>query len=658
MSARESTRLPSTIPHVQPPQADGLADRGISYEQLINAYAAELGQALREKGKSDQLVKNHRTAITRWMEHFGLAKDDPVGPELDREFKTDLSKFLEAIQSEYGPQTLKDRKYQLTNWHEAFVRLSGSDGLPADFFDALTFLFESTGAKVYTVARATGVPDTNIRHWLNRRRQHYPSRNSHEYLAALEVYFGIPSGALRCRAGRHKASAGADATPVKTEFGKKISGLKQSPYRLKSFPAELQKEWDDFVRYKTGDVFYLKRRKLKRNESWRIRKDMRCPSADIALTYVQGFYGYLCLAPDAADEKRCGRGFIPSELSLALLADPDLVGDYLLFRKARSGDYTTETLSTLTFCKSLVLPEFGYLRQQSQFGSKLSTKVPTGEWDRWCEQSYQSFLTTSGEIVIPKPKFPFEKIKGLLAQEHPIAALRDFAMRLEADAPPVHHHPRLRATHARNVFLVRLLTSNPLRVHHFSIMTYRPDNSGNLYQKKVKGEWRWCLRFPPESFKNEKGAAKDRPYDMEIPFSVWPSLENYLFNHRRYLYGSAESDYVFRAGGGPSSSEKGLEPAEPVSEETISQQIRNLTKDYFPGHPGFGPHSFRHIVATDYIKHHPEGYNVAASILHDLPDTVRVAYSWVTPAETFSHWLAYHELIMSGQLGADGGARR
>lgn len=659
MSARESTRLPSTIPHAPPPPGAVETACEITYEQLIKDYTAELKKALKENGKSDQTAKNHGAAIARWMNHLGLAKTDPVGPELGGGFKAALSEFLEAVQPEYGPQTLKDRKYQLTNWHEAFVRLSGRDGLPADFMDALNFLFERAGVRIYAVSRATGVPDNTIRHWLKRReRQHHPSRHSLEHVAALEAYFGTPPGALKRRVRRHEVWADTDTPPVKTEFAKKLVDLSLSPYRLKSFPAKLQKEWDDFVRYKTGDGFYLKKRKLRRRKPWRVRGDGGCPSADVNLGYVRGFFGYLCLPSGVADEWRCGKGFEPSELSLALLTDTDLIDDYMQFRKVRSGGYTSETLNTLTFCKGMVIPEFGYLRQQPEFGARLPRRVPAEEWEQWCEQSYQGFQTISGELEIPKPKFPFEKIKGILQQEHPIAALRDFAVRLEDDAPPAYYHARLKARHARNVLLVRLLTSNPLRIRHFSVMTYRPDNSGNLYRKEAKGVWRWFLRFPPESFKNEKGAAKDRAYDMEVPPSVWPSLENYLFNHRRHLYGAAESDFVFRAGSGPDSPEKGLKPEGPIPEKALSAEIRVLTQEYFPGGSGFGPHSFRHIVATDYIKHHPEGYNVAASILHDLPETVRKFYSWVTPAETFSHWVTYHELIIGGQLGADGGAER
>jgi integrase len=85
----------------------------------------------------------------------------------------------------------------------------------------------------------------------------------------------------------------------------------------------------------------------------------------------------------------------------------------------------------------------------------------------------------------------------------------------------------------------------------------------------------------------------------------------------------------------------------PMSPGALGIIIRKFTQFYLAeyGCVGFGPHCFRHIVATEWVKNHPDGYEVAAAILHDTPETVRKAYSWVTPADKIAHWNNYFESL-------------
>jgi hypothetical protein len=71
--------------------------------------------------------------------------------------------------------------------------------------------------------------------------------------------------------------------------------------------------------------------------------------------------------------------------------------------------------------------------------------------------------------------------------------------------------------------------------------------------------------------------------------------------------------------------------------------IAELTQVCLPNCPGFFPHAFRHIIATDYIKNHPNGFAIAARILHDREETVRTEYAHVKVAYHFPFWTDYHE---------------
>ena len=81
-----------------------------------------------------------------------------------------------------------------------------------------------------------------------------------------------------------------------------------------------------------------------------------------------------------------------------------------------------------------------------------------------------------------------------------------------------------------------MLTINPLRRHHYSIMTYKDNNTGNLVRLP---DGSWGLHFEAEDFKNQNGAANGS-YDVILSKSIWKQLEEYLREHRRFLLGAQQ----------------------------------------------------------------------------------------------------------------------
>jgi hypothetical protein len=53
---------------------------------------------------------------------------------------------------------------------------------------------------------------------------------------------------------------------------------------------------------------------------------------------------------------------------------------------------------------------------------------------------------------------------------------------------------------------------------------------------------------------------------------------------------------------------------------------------------GFGIHSARHFVATEYLKFNPGAYEIPATALHDSEEMVRDTYSWITPDDKIAYW--------------------
>ena len=589
------------------------------------------------------------------MRHLSLRESDTIGTELSIDFQSRLEDYTaKLIGKNYNSQTIKDRQSKLRGWHRAFLHLSGSDGLPEKFSDAIAFLANSSGLTPTRFADTCNVSRKMLGGWCQGK---VPKSQSLKQIRSIEVYCGLPENTLT-RKLTHYSVLGEDCLQViESDYVKRLKHLLKSKYLLKTFPPELKEEWDAFVYYKTADSLNFKKLGLKRASTWRVRKDDSCPSAALALGNARSFFGFLCLPSDSEDQLLKGLGFDPDELSIALFGDANLVIDYLQFLKIRSGAHNSGTLTILSALKSLVRPEFGYLRQHPELGQKLRIKIQEEEWAAWCDENYYKFHELIKELKeeIVYTRNPFLQIKTILDREHPLHALKEIAEKLAANAPAEHYSVETKAIHARDVLLIRFGSANPLRAYNFSIMTYRADNSGNLYRKTVNGEKIWCLRFAPEDFKNQKGAAS-KPYDVEIARSVWPHIEDYLFNHRKYLIGAEECDYVFRPSSRQINSKSRIQNTDRLREQMLSDTMRKVSKKYLKNCAGFGMHALRHITATEYIRHQPEGINVAAAILHDKPETVEKTYAWVRPADRFSHWNKYYESIMSD--GPERGSRR
>jgi integrase len=237
---------------------------------------------------------------------------------------------------------------------------------------------------------------------------------------------------------------------------------------------------------------------------------------------------------------------------------------------------------------------------------------------------------------------PFEPIRALINIQHPLDVLFELADAYEADAPSRRASPHKKAVHYQNLFLIKFATLIPLRVFNLSVMTWKPDGTGNLYQRP---DGFWWVRFEPSYFKNQKGAAKDRPFDVPLHPTLWPYVEEFLFTHRPHLAGASACDYVFRPGttrGAANFRNADL----PTSTTVLSRWVYKLSQRFIPDCPGFSIHAFRHLVATEYIKNNPAGYAIAAAILHDREETVRKNYAWVMPADKFGFWNDYVSTLL------------
>lgn len=372
--------------------------------------------------------------------------------------------------------------------------LSNEGGRLIPFSELLAHLLKAAKLSRKAFALKFGISPSTIKPWA--LGEHTPSLEHKPHLIAIEKHYSLPPGTLTAYLPKHSLHAADSYTTRQTTIGRRLSTNLRLRYGLKPLPKKVGATFKDLTKFMTG---LCPPKGYKRNSTWRVDADGRVPTADIYRGYSSYFFGFLCLPSDSNEPKMLGKGFSAADLSFALLGDSELVEAYIEFKKVRAdGHYTNETRNFLRFCRSLLRAKTGYLAQHPELGLSLPEPVAPADWAEWCEESRERLKDLLKPFGGDKPtregRDVEEPIQKILSMPHPIEALRTMLTNMEADKPSPTASKVTHAVHHRNGLLVRLLSSNPLRIKHYSWMTWRADNKGNLYQKE---DGSWWLRFPP-----------------------------------------------------------------------------------------------------------------------------------------------------------------
>ena len=357
----------------------------------------------------------------------------------------------------------------------------------------------------------------------------------------------------------------------------------------------------------------------------------RVPSAYKWFVNLSHFLGWLTLPASHG-----GKALDIREVqTLAWVARADLVLDFLRWMSARSGGANGHTLAFLDTVNSLIHPKTGYLTQQAQFSSRLPEEYrPAGDWSAHCATAFWQLKEARAVLhrSAVQTRDPEEAIAPLLALRNPVKPLIDMLDAME-QAMPAHTAPLRRAEHQRDMLLVAMLLSNPLRISHFIFMRTAAGRASNLYRT---AEGVWHLRYPYDAFKNGDARAKRKSgsarsgsvYDVEVGEFVNPYLERYLAEGRPALLKGKDSSLVFVG-------QKG-NPEEPLN--SLDVRLQYITSQYLPNSPGFRAQSVRHVVTTAWLIEHPRDYVRAAHMLFDSLETVLRVYGHLETGETLADW--------------------
>ena len=344
------------------------------------------------------------------------------------------------------------------------------------------------------------------------------------------------------------------------------------------------------------------------------RHGVEVPSARINWYKTASYLGWLSL-----DKSEGGLG-MANEVAetMGWLAVPDHIEQYVEWHRKRVGALNRGVRQFFGFIGSIVRPEVGYLRQRPELLKTLPEKYWSYDWETLCQRQFELLdqLMQSYKDEIVASRGSMEPLKHILQAPQPMDAMADMIQRIRADRPV--GQPRREAFWARDLVLLRMLISNPLRFRMLASLTWRADNTGELYQRSDKS---WWIRISRTKFKNVKGAAGDGDYDSQVHASAWRDIERYLFNFRPKLL-REPTDLVFLA-----------MPSHGVTEhrpwEGLSRHVAKLTARYLVRCVGIRAHAFRHIVATSILKANGGDYKTAALVLNDRPVTVERHYAWL-----------------------------
>jgi hypothetical protein len=601
-----------------------------TYADLKNIFSTSLPEDIDIKPSS---FSNIKTALKLFFEARGETESTVIGNTLRGTYYKARNKHLQQLRDDGQPTDyVGNRKHYLDRAHRVLLevdrRTAAARSEASPFQKALKELINQRGT-IKGTAREAGIPLPTLRGWLDGAK---PTVRTLHQVPRLEIFYGLERGTLSdLLPVRPSQQSKSEEAGVVIEYRETLKELSASPYALKDASESLRAEWRDLINFKTelgkvrrwsgATAQVLLRQKggrwsttmdfvqPERPSTWHSFKDGTfVPTAGIAWSFLSQYLGWLRL-PEAEG----GLGLPPEDAqTLAHIANGNYVERFIKWKQARGGGKIHGGLTSfLVQVKSLCHPKTGYITQSwSLLGERVGVKTEE-EWKAICQDCYDSAHAKAVDFAQEQKRNrdPFEPIREILGMVNPLDGVIDAVKRMDAAKPT--SGGKEEALWARDRLLLTLLISNPLRKKNLQLLRYKKDGNGHL--RKVDGVWRICV--PKEEFKNAKGAAKKREYNMPVRPELWADIERYLTVYRPLLADSS-NDYVFVSAKSPKCAWKNL-----------ARHFEALTRRYFHGCPGVGPHSMRHIVATSILKQKPNDWSTAAWALHDEVATVEKNYA-------------------------------
>ncbi len=565
--------------------------------------------------------------------------------------------------------------------------------MPPTFAEALHWAMERKGVSIRALADHVGVNHATVSSWLRGR---FPRSNT--LVTALEEALGLPKGVLAERLPRwglqkigvqgNEAGSNpyprfsqtflrmaalarygkpwADLSPDEQEVlrredegrwtrlsnrQKRTQMARKKPFGLSfdEWPLQARKEWEDYERYASSVLRSAARVQAVLAGAPLAPTVIRKRTLDRERELIELFYGYCCNQ----------QGLDSNALSLALLTDLELVHSYLEWRVNRytGEDIPPVTKSELDFIALVKKFHRGYLRV-------LGLGVDP---DRVRE--LEQVLKTAGIDVTDG----YHAVEPLLETSEPLRwvlegiqlMLRDAAGRvgdlLAPQIPTSQKELKNAAALYRDAVLFWLMVAHPLRAKHY--YEARLDTSQFQDGDFAPGRGHvgragesYYLAYRKNEFKNARSQVFQSLKDTDVvQFSLSdpkrPLLvldvdgKVYSLNTLFHIYLHKILPHLAQALGRTGPLLPLFPGADTMQRLAYTVRMRSAYVAAVPGVPQkllpFGPHSIRHVVATDIVKQ-TGSFEMAANVLLDSVDMVVRHYARFAPRDRYSHaWQAY-----------------
>lgn len=616
-----------------------------TYAQLFEKHKARLAKETTSTANAEQIFRNHMTALRDLLRHLGKHESSPVGLEMSEHFLAEVERY-QASQSGVSERTKADRRSLLKAWRATFIEMEGTvdtiyrgreqrsakmpEALATPFHHRLRAALKEAGLTPKGAASRARVSASALGRW---SRGALPNARSLGTLSKIEAVLSIPAEEL---VGLAKEALGQGQPLSSDEYRQRLKRATAVPYRLKVrdlLPSFLE-QWRGFFRYKTESTpAELERHSRGR---WSLAPAGQTSSAPTVLnskgdlvseaaaafwSTMSAFLGYLRLP---ASENGFGQSGVAVQ-TLAWCAVPDAVEGHLNFMTERADG--AKNGSHRKFCgyvEMLTHPVHGYLRQQHEFISTLPADAVSGDWARMCNQAYKIAKAWKAESQ-EQSRDPAAPLAYFFTHECALTPLFEAMGRLREDASHAARGSKEEAIGRRDEVLLGVLTSNPLRAKNLKSLTYRENNSGNVYRSSA-GQWR--IRIPGKMFKNKSRVGRDT-YDVAVAPWLQGLFDDYVREFRPRLVAELDSGYFFVSsrGGGRF--------------KDLNAQVRKVTRRLIPQCGGISPHAFRTLVATDWLQHHPNDFTTVAQLLNDTIAVVMKHYAKLKKDDAFSRYSEY-----------------
>lgn len=607
----------------------------LTYQDLLDTQERLVSQG----SVNPRTAANRASVLRSFLKLHKIQTEDFVGQEFRTLFRERAEEFLQQLRAQGRAQhNITNTLAALKPWRVMLVAIDTESAISGDNLGPFNQAFKALlkDYPIGTLAKQLCIPRDMVYGWVRGKR---PRMSNASHIHRVEAFFGVEHGELAVLAGfsdgrRIAVSIGKPATVnyrdvllEKTSFHYLLKPDGDSP---------LREEWRAFLQYKTewqptlarvnNGVWRLAPFVFGREteSSWASYLDgVEVPSARMGWSQVASYLGWLALP------KEDGGPALPvsSLQTLAWLGVREHVDAYIRWMVRRCGNkFNGSVFEFLAKVKSVLRADSGYLSQQADFLRRLPASYLANSWTDMCQGTFSLLNTLSIRMRKERrqTRDPKEPMRHILELEKPLDMVADMVMRLRVDRP-IGNSPINEAAWARDVALIKLMVSNPLRLRNMATLTWRSDNSGQLYQR---ADGSWWIRIERNNFKNTRGAAGNQDYDMPVQPMAWSDLERYLRQFRPRLL-KCESDFVFLA---MSSGPRKVDPAAPWT--NMSGHIRRLTKKYLWRCAGIGAHAFRHLVATAIIKaSNMSDFKTAALVLNDTLSTVEKNYAHLRSAD-------------------------